>query len=63
MKNCEPRSEAVMGEESIIVREEIPARTRFFAISEPRARRVMRRMFAERIFSWACTPQRRIWRS
>jgi len=63
MKNWAPRSEAVTVEESSMVREEIPARTRFFAISEPSARRVMRRMLAERIFSWACTPQRRIWRS
>jgi hypothetical protein len=46
-----------------MVREWIPAKTRFLAISLARAFMVIRRMLAERIFSWAWTPQRRIWRS
>lgn len=45
---------------STMVREWIPARTRFLATSAPRARMVMRRIRALRIFSWALIPQRRI---
>ena len=47
-KNCEAKSSSVTGSWSIIVRDPIPARTRFFATSLASALMVMRRILALR---------------
>ena len=77
-RNWDARSSSVTMPSSTTVKKPMPARTRFLATSLARPFMPRRRMFAVRIlnevrslptrrkdlyFSWASTPQRRIWRS
>lgn len=62
-KNWEATSAWVTLSASKTVKDPMPARTRFFAISLPSAPIVTRRIFALRIRFWASMPQRRSCRS